>query len=103
MDLIQPVVLFLLTALTLFGFYGLLAWGLGLIFGQLGVVNVAHGDSVMVGAFTMFALPGVPFFLRLFPAVGIAAYWVASQNDSCCAHCIYAACWPRCWPCGRAL
>lgn len=72
MDLIQPVVLFLLTALTLFGFYGLLAWGLGLIFGQLGVVNVAHGDFAMVGAFTMFALPGVPFFLRLFLAVGIA-------------------------------
>lgn len=72
MDLIQPVVLFLLTALTLFGFYGLLAWGLGLIFGQLGVVNVAHGDFAMVGAFTMFALPAVPFFLRLLLAVVIA-------------------------------
>lgn len=73
MDLLQSTVLFLLTALTLFGFYGLLAWGLGLIFGQLGVVNVAHGDFAMVGAFTMFALPTVPFFLRLLIAVLAAA------------------------------
>lgn len=72
MDLLQSTVLFLLTALTLFGFYGLLAWGLGLIFGQLGVVNVAHGDFAMVGAFTMFALPHVPFFLRLLIAVAVA-------------------------------
>lgn len=72
MDFLQSVVLFFLTAITLFGFYGLLAWGLGLIFGQLGVVNVAHGDFAMVGAFTMFALPAVPFFLRLLIAVLIA-------------------------------
>src|SRR5699024_11990595 len=69
MDLLQSTVLFLLTALTLFGFYGLLAWGLGLIFGQLGVVNVAHGAFTLVGAFTMFALPNVPFFLRLLLSV----------------------------------
>lgn len=69
MDTLHSIVLFLLTALTLFGFYGLLAWGLGLIFGQLGVVNVAHGDFAMVGAFTMFAFPNVPFFLRLLLSV----------------------------------
>lgn len=72
MDMLQSVVLFALTALTLFGFYGLLAWGLGLIFGQLGVVNVAHGDFAMVGAFTMFALPTIPFFPRLLVAVAVA-------------------------------
>jgi len=61
----EPLVLFLLSVFSAFGFYALLAWGLGLIFGQLGVVNVAHGDMAMVGAFLMFALADVPFLLRL--------------------------------------
>ncbi len=60
----EPFVLFVLSVFTAFGFYALLAWGLGLIFGQLGVVNVAHGDMAMVGAFVMFALPSVPFLPR---------------------------------------
>lgn len=68
----EPVILFALTALTLFGFYALLAWGLGLIFGQLGVVNVAHGDFAMIGAVTMFVLQPVPFFPRLLIAAGVA-------------------------------
>lgn len=68
----EPFVLFTLSVVTLFGFYALLAWGLGLIFGQLGVVNVAHGDFAMVGAFTMYALQPVPFFLRLLIAAGVA-------------------------------
>ena len=58
-----------LASLSLFGFYALLALSLGMIFGQLGVVNVAHGEFVMVGGFTMYALDAVPFLLR----VGIAA------------------------------
>jgi branched-subunit amino acid ABC-type transport system permease component len=56
---------------SLFGFYALLALSLGMIFGQLGVVNVAHGEFVMVGAFTMYALDGVPFLLRIAVAVGV--------------------------------
>jgi len=70
----EPFVLFVLSVFTAFGFYALLAWGLGLIFGQLGVVNVAHGDMAMVGAFVMFALQPVPFVPRLLIALvlGIA-------------------------------
>ncbi|GAA3163196.1 urea ABC transporter permease subunit UrtB [Blastococcus jejuensis] len=65
------LVSFALAVASLFGFYALLALSLGIIFGQLGVVNVAHGEFVMVGAFTMYALDGVPFLLRLAVAVGI--------------------------------
>ena len=68
MDLIVTL---LLSVFTLFGFYALLAVGMGLIFGQLGVVNVAHGELVMLGAFVMFALSDVPFLLRLVLAVFI--------------------------------
>lgn len=65
----EPFVLFALSVFTAFGFYALLAWGLGLIFGQLNVVNVAHGDMAMVGAYLMVVLTPVPFLLRLVIAV----------------------------------
>lgn len=65
----DSIVTLVLSVFTLFGFYALLAVGMGLIFGQLGVVNVAHGELVMVGAFVMFALSDVPFLLRLVLAV----------------------------------
>ncbi|MCW4385646.1 branched-chain amino acid ABC transporter permease [Salinibacterium sp. SYSU T00001] len=65
----DAVVTLALSVFTLFGFYALLAVGMGLIFGQLGVVNVAHGELVMVGAFVMFALADVPFLPRLLLAV----------------------------------
>lgn len=68
----EPLVSFVLSVANLFGFYALLALGLGLIFGQLGVVNVAHGDMVMVGAYVMYALPAVPFVARLLVAVAVA-------------------------------
>lgn len=60
-----------LSVISLFGFYALLALSLGIIFGQLGVVNVAHGEFVMVGAFAMYALDSVPFVPRLLIAVVI--------------------------------
>ena len=45
--MMDAAVLFALSVFSTFGFYALLAWGLGLIFGQLHVVNVAHGDMAM--------------------------------------------------------
>lgn len=67
----DALITLVLSVLTLFGFYALLAVGMGLIFGQLGVVNVAHGEFVMVGAFAMYALSAVPFVPRVLIAVAI--------------------------------
>ncbi|MBC8440044.1 MAG: branched-chain amino acid ABC transporter permease [Deltaproteobacteria bacterium] len=53
------------------GFFALFAVGLVLIFGVMGVVNFAHGELVMVGAYTVWVLHaqnGVPFI----PVVMIA-------------------------------
>ncbi|WP_412747087.1 branched-chain amino acid ABC transporter permease [Krasilnikovia sp. MM14-A1004] len=55
-------------------FYALLALGLAVIFGMLGVVNFAHGACYMLGAFGAYvalARFGVPFWaaLLLVPAV----------------------------------
>jgi branched-subunit amino acid ABC-type transport system permease component len=73
------LVSFLLSVVTLFGFYSLLAVGLGLIFGQLNVVNVAFGDFAMAGAFVMYGLAPVPFVPRVLIALvlgGVVAWAV---------------------------
>ncbi len=43
----------------------LVAFSLGLILGELKIVNVAQGDLMMVGAYCMYALRGLPFALAL--------------------------------------
>jgi len=66
------------------GLYGLAAAGLSLIFGVMKVLNVAHGELIMLGgygAFWLFALGGVDPFLALvlvIPAAlvgGAILYW----------------------------
>jgi branched-chain amino acid transport system permease protein/urea transport system permease protein len=49
----------------------LLGVSLGLIFGQLGIINLAQGDFAMVGAFTMYAMRGVPFLVGILVAAGV--------------------------------
>ena len=56
------------------GFYAMLALGLAVIFGMLGVVNFAHGAFYMVGAYGAYVALhsfGLPFWwaLALVPAV----------------------------------
>lgn len=67
------------------GLYGLAAVGLSLIFGVLKVLNVAHGELIMLGgygAYWLFTLGGVDPFASLafvVPAAlmaGLALYWV---------------------------
>lgn len=78
--LLQQLVLGLLIG----GLYGLAAAGLSLVFGVLKVLNVAHGELIMLGgygAFWLFALLGVdPFaaLLLVVPAAllaGVGLYW----------------------------
>src|SRR5213076_1742011 len=66
------------------GLYGLAAAGLSLIFGVMKVLNVAHGELIMLGgygAFWLFSLFGVdPFasLLLVIPlalALGAVLYW----------------------------
>ncbi len=54
------------------GFFALSAVGLVLIFGVMGVVNFAHGELVMVGAYTVWYLHaqnGAPYLLTILVAI----------------------------------
>ena len=66
------------------GLYGLAAVGLSLVFGVLKVLNVAHGELIMLGgygAFWLFALLGLDPFASLLLVVpgslllGLVLYW----------------------------
>ncbi len=66
------------------GLYGLAAAGLSLVFGVLKVLNVAHGELIMLGgygAFWLFALLGIDPFaslllvLPLSLLLGLCLYW----------------------------
>jgi branched-subunit amino acid ABC-type transport system permease component len=43
----------------------LVAFSLGLILGELKIVNIAQGDLMMVGAYAMYALRNLPFLVAL--------------------------------------
>ena len=53
--------------LSLFSVLLLMALGLSIIFGQMGVINMAHGEFLTIGAYTTY------FFFAVVAAFGIAA------------------------------
>ena len=59
------------------GFFALFAVGLVLIFGVMGVVNFAHGELVMVGAFTIW-LVHAQFGIGYIPAIAVAVILVTA-------------------------
>ncbi len=74
----------ILLGLMIGGLYGLAAAGLSLVFGVLKVLNVAHGELIMLGgygAFWLFALLGFDPFaslllvLPLSLVLGLGLYW----------------------------
>ncbi|MFC7027147.1 urea ABC transporter, permease protein UrtB [Halomicroarcula sp. GCM10025324] len=60
-----------------FGFIVLAAIGLAVIFGMMGVINLAHGELIMIGAYgtTLVANAGAPLVLAM--AAGVLAAAVA--------------------------
>jgi branched-chain amino acid transport system permease protein len=66
----------LILGLLLGGLYGLAAAGLSLIFGVLKVLNVAHGELIMLGGYAAFwlaAIVGLDPFLALLAVIPLTA------------------------------
>jgi branched-subunit amino acid ABC-type transport system permease component len=70
---VSDLVLLLLNFMSTFSVLVLIAVSLGLIFGQLGIINLAQGDLVMVGAYVMYATRNLPFGVGLAVAVVFGA------------------------------
>ena len=71
-----------------FAFLLLSAIGLAVIFGMMGVINLAHGEFMMLGAYitTIVATQGVPLVLALLmAALGVGMPLGRSWRSSWCA------------------
>jgi branched-chain amino acid transport system permease protein len=67
----------ILNGIFLGGLYGVLGLGLALVFGVMRVINVAHGDFIVLTAFIAVfmaaTVPGIPPLMIILPVVVIAA------------------------------
>ena len=62
---------FLVDAVTAGSFYALFALGIALIFGIMQLVNFAHGELIMVGAYSIYLLHALPWPLIILLTVAI--------------------------------
>jgi branched-chain amino acid transport system permease protein len=58
---VEQVVQTALDSLSLGSLYALIALGIALIFGIMRLINFAHGEFIMVGAYAIYLLSGPPF------------------------------------------
>ena len=62
--------------LILFSVYVLMALGLAIIFGQMGVINMAHGEFMILGAYVTWLTSNTfqHYCLRCFPAISFSRW-----------------------------
>lgn len=65
--LVQHVV----DAASLGALYAVLAIGIALIFGIMNLMNLAYGELIMIGAYTLWALDGLPWPLQLLACIAV--------------------------------
>ena len=56
-------------AISLGAVYALAALGIGLIFSIMRLINFAHGELIMAGGFTLYALAGQPVLVMMLAAI----------------------------------
>jgi branched-chain amino acid transport system permease protein len=59
----------LIDAVSLGAVYALAALGIGLIFSVMRLINFAHGELIMAGGFTLYALVGQPLIVMMLAAL----------------------------------
>ena len=77
----------LIAALVLAAVYALIALGLNLIYGTMRLLNVAHGEILMLGgylAYWCFALTGIGPLISMFVAMALAALFGAGVYRYLC-------------------
>ncbi len=64
---------YIVDALSLASLYALIALGIAMVFGIMQLVNFAHGEIIMLGAYALFELTGQPLFVVVVGTLGAAA------------------------------
>jgi len=65
----ETILQHLINAISLGSLYALLALGLALVFGIMGLVNFAHGEFITLGGYTMFFLMAMPLIGAIVAAI----------------------------------
>ena len=61
--------------LILFSVFVLMALGLAIIFGQMGVINMAHGEFMILGAYTTYIISNL--FSEYLPGIYASYFFIA--------------------------
>jgi branched-chain amino acid transport system permease protein len=61
----------IIDALSFGSLYALFALGIALIFGVMGLMNLAHGELIMIGTYALVLATDVPLALRLVLCIGL--------------------------------
>src|ERR1700712_1463180 len=77
MDVVSPVFGFLYQCGDAFAFLVLAACGLAVIFGMMGVINLAHGEFIMCGAYVTISIAKLGVPLPLAMVLGVVASAIA--------------------------
>lgn len=67
-------------ALTLGSLFALYALGIGLIFGIMGLINFAHGELIMVGAYGLLLLGHPPWPLLLLGTIAVSVVFAIAME-----------------------
>ena len=74
------IIQYLIDAVSAGGIYALAALGIGLMFGIMGLINFAHGDFFMIGAYVIFLMSGRPALIVVATTL-IAVILLALSSD----------------------
>lgn len=70
-------------AISLGALFALTSLGIGLIFGIMRLINFAHGELMMLGAYTLFFLVGQPEAIMAFAAIGVVMLVALAMDRFC--------------------
>jgi len=77
---VSAMIQHLIDATSLGGIYAMAALGIGLIFGIMGLINFAHGDFIMLGAYAIFLLSGEPMLIVAVTSVVVVVLLALSSD-----------------------
>ena len=60
--------------------FALYALGIALIFGIMGLINFAHGELIMVGAYTIVLIGNPPWPVTVIATIGVALVFALAMG-----------------------